>query len=51
MNAPRTLGRPASWGLRVALETGASAIAAVALAATASALPDLLPGRQVRGNT
>jgi len=42
------------WGLRLALEIGASGIAAVALAAAASALPDLapaLPGRQVPGET
>lgn len=42
------------WGLRMALEIGASGIAAVALAAAASALPDLapvLPGRQVPGKT
>ena len=39
------------WGLRLALEIGASGIAAVALAAAASALPDALPGRQVAGKT
>ena len=38
-------------GLRLALEIGASGIAAVALAAAASALPDALPGRQVAGKT